>query len=246
MARDSMIIYKEWKEALAEYPPEERCYAYEAIMDYAFENIVPSDRFIKGITALMRQRIDKDQSRYKDTCKKRAEAGRLGGLKKQANSSKLKQTEANQANATNCLQMPANDSKSSKLKQIVANQADYEYDYVYNSFINKADVYSASLDKKVKSREECVDMYIQLHQVSLESFCMQHKVSIGQFRDLAIMVLTEWEMEEWKPRDRQDALNRFKNHILSKISQNLKNGQGNNPSSLASRMPQKPGYGLIE
>lgn len=218
MKRDSMVVYREWKEALSDLSSEERCVAWEAIMDYAFDGKTPEDKFVKVVTAMMRARIDKDQSHYEDTCNKRAEAGRLGGLKKAENRSKGKQTVANLPNATNATHYLANGSKG---KQTVANLADNDNDndYVYNSFINEADIYA-----RARTREECIKVYIQNHRQSVEAFCMNNSISIDRFEKLSKEVLVEWEMEGWKPRDKQDAKSRLINHIRVKINRERSNG----------------------
>ncbi len=78
---DKMIIYRDWKEALSLLSPEKRCLAWEALMDYAFDGIVPEEEYLNLITVMMRMKIDKDKKAYADVCNKRAEAGKRGGLK---------------------------------------------------------------------------------------------------------------------------------------------------------------------
>ena len=68
--RNTVIFYKDWYEAINEFSPDERLKAYDAIMQYAFDDIVPSDKFIKAATALIRSTIDRDNDKYEEKCER--------------------------------------------------------------------------------------------------------------------------------------------------------------------------------
>ena len=72
--KNTVIFYKDWYEAVSELAPDERLKAYDAIMQYAFDDTVPSDKFINAVTALMRKAIDRDKSKFGEVSRKRAEA----------------------------------------------------------------------------------------------------------------------------------------------------------------------------
>lgn len=72
--KNTVIFYQDWYEALQDLTPEERLEAYDSVMRYAFEGVVPKDRFIRTTTALMRTTIDRDNARYDETSRKRKEA----------------------------------------------------------------------------------------------------------------------------------------------------------------------------
>lgn len=72
--RNTVIFYKDWYEAIRELSDEERMRVYDAVMRYAFDGEVPSDKFIRAATALMRSAIDRDQSKFESVSRKRAEA----------------------------------------------------------------------------------------------------------------------------------------------------------------------------
>ncbi len=118
--KDTFIFYKDWLETLNELSDEEQYAAIKAIIDYAFFGSVPEDKFIRTITAQMRCCIDRNNEKYKEKSAIRAEAGRLGGLRRAALFRQNQANVANQANATNY----------SKTKQNQANQADNVNDNV--------------------------------------------------------------------------------------------------------------------
>ncbi len=68
--RNTVIFYEDWYAVVKELPAEERLGAYDAIMQYAFEGIMPKDKFIKVATALMRSTIDRDNDKYKEKCER--------------------------------------------------------------------------------------------------------------------------------------------------------------------------------
>lgn len=132
---DKMIFYRDWMEALDVMPLGERCLVYEAIMNYAFEGIVPDDKYLNVVTALMRVKIDTDQKAYDEVCSMRAEAGKRGGLKSgesRRRNSKLNNPTGGDANAAaDAVNAPEacgsnakqGDSHSNNVKQTEANEA---------------------------------------------------------------------------------------------------------------------------
>ena len=46
--RKSVLFYSDWYEILRELPDDERVRAYDAIMQFAFEDIEPTDKYIKA------------------------------------------------------------------------------------------------------------------------------------------------------------------------------------------------------
>lgn len=68
--RNTVIFYKDWHEAIKEFSPDERLKAYDAIMQYAFDDVIPVDKFIRVATALMRSTIDRDNNKYEEKCER--------------------------------------------------------------------------------------------------------------------------------------------------------------------------------
>lgn len=68
--KNNVLFYQDWYEAIKDFSPDERLQAYDAIMLYAFEGKVPTDKFIKAATALMRSTIDRDNNKYEEKCER--------------------------------------------------------------------------------------------------------------------------------------------------------------------------------
>lgn len=235
-----MVVYREWKEALADLTPEERCAAWEAIMDYAFDGTVPEDKFLKVLTAMMRTRIDKDQSHYDKTCTKRAEAGRLGGLKSGEARSKRKQSEANGSNASSgeafasfASSNEANEASGSKRKQ---NEHDNDYD-------NDNDILpSLREDEYIRAAEKILNDWIAQNQITLHSFCKNNHLSFEELKDLGRQVIVDWLLGGWKangfaPGTGEWSATHFQNAIRSK--KNILSKQESNASQQQDRLQRR-------
>ncbi|MCM1379531.1 MAG: DUF6291 domain-containing protein [Prevotella sp.] len=112
--KDTLILYRDWWEAIKSLPANLQPEAYNAICEYAFEGTQPTEPMICAVTALMRSSIDRDKAKWQEVRKKRQEAGRKGGLKTQ---SQPKQDQPKEANATTCKQKQPSESKPSEPKQ---------------------------------------------------------------------------------------------------------------------------------
>ena len=126
MKRDNILFYKNWWETIKTLPKEKQFETVMAIMDYAFNDVMPADAMVSFATAFIREKLDRDTSRYNAICEKRKEGGKRGGLasatkrklsKTVATSSeqeatRAKETEQEATVATGAKQMVANGSKT--------------------------------------------------------------------------------------------------------------------------------------
>ncbi|MBQ2188941.1 MAG: hypothetical protein II401_10365, partial [Bacteroidales bacterium] len=70
MGKSNFLFYEDWYDVIKEFTPEERLQVYDAIVRYAFEGVMPEDKFIKVSTALMRSTIDRDNEKYVAKCER--------------------------------------------------------------------------------------------------------------------------------------------------------------------------------
>lgn len=117
LKRKSFVFNIEWHETLLVYPSHIRYQVYDAIIEYVAtgKQLSKLEPMAEMAFSFIKKELDYNLVKYEQVVAKRREAGKIGGLSKQANASKSKQNK----------QMLANGSKS---KQTVANQAVYEYD----------------------------------------------------------------------------------------------------------------------
>lgn len=104
--KNSFILYTEIWPAIQKLDMEQRGKLFTAIMKHAIgEEPEKLDILTDVIFTFIKSQLDRDEQKYQEVCKRRAEYGRRGGLatakQKQAKASKSKQDQANQADNEN-------------------------------------------------------------------------------------------------------------------------------------------------
>lgn len=107
--KETLIIYRDWWEAIKSLPTDLQLEAYNAVCSYAFEGTEPENPMISAVTALMRSAIDRDKAKWEDVREKRRIAGRRGAQSTNAKrwgENTTQQESSKSANAGKCRQMP--------------------------------------------------------------------------------------------------------------------------------------------
>ena len=104
--KNSFILYTEIWPAIQKLDMEQRGKLFTAIMKHALgEKPEKLDILTDVIFTFIKSQLDRDEQKYQEVCKRRAEYGRRGGLatakQKQAKATKSKQNQANQADNDN-------------------------------------------------------------------------------------------------------------------------------------------------
>ena len=116
--KDSFVLYNSYYDLIEDLDMEQRGALLTAILEHSRGmDQTELDPITKLAYRVIASQLDRDRKKWERTCKKRAEAGRRGGL---AKASKAKQNLANLA-------------KAGKAKQSLANLAEYEYESEYES-----------------------------------------------------------------------------------------------------------------
>lgn len=114
--KDSFVLYNSYYDLIEDLDMEQRGALLTAILEHSLGiEQTELDPITKLAYRVIASQLDRDRKKWERTCKKRAEAGRRGGL---AKASKAKQDLANVA-------------KASKAKQSLANLAEYESENDY-------------------------------------------------------------------------------------------------------------------
>ena len=114
--KDSFVLYNSYYDLLEDLDMEQRGTLLTAILEHSRGmDQTELDPITKLAYRVIASQLDRDRKKWERTCKKRAEAGRRGGL---AKASKAKQNLANLA-------------KAGKAKQNLANLAEYESENDY-------------------------------------------------------------------------------------------------------------------
>lgn len=110
--KDTLIIYRDWWDAIKSLPQEQQLATFHAICAYAFEGTAPDDPMVAAVTMLMRSAIDRNELKWNEIREKRREAGRRGAQIKHHLQDMPIVANANTsqhmvANANTCHQKPA-------------------------------------------------------------------------------------------------------------------------------------------
>lgn len=99
MTQESFVLYSTFRDSAALLSLEDRGRLWDAVFSYQCDGALPNDmpREVAIVFAGMRPLFDRDKQRYRGVCEARREAGRKGGLAKQANANS---GQAKQANAS--------------------------------------------------------------------------------------------------------------------------------------------------
>lgn len=82
--KETLIIYRDWWEAINGLPTDLQLDAYRSICEYAFEGKEPENPIISAVTTLMRSAIDNARAKNETIREKRKRAGSKGALKTNA------------------------------------------------------------------------------------------------------------------------------------------------------------------
>lgn len=81
--KESFLLYTKYAENIEMLTMEQRGILFTAIMNYAAEKDLPEmDGMVKMAFSFIRVQMDADTEKYNDVCRKRAEAGKMGGRPK--------------------------------------------------------------------------------------------------------------------------------------------------------------------
>lgn len=212
-----MIFYKEWRKAVEELEPVQRCRVYEAIFDYAFAKVVPSDAIIKAVTSLMRDRIDKDNETYHAICERNKTNGKKGGRPK-----KPKTTQENPKNPVGSLGYENNPEQPTETQDNPKNPYNYNYHYDYSHV--DAHTREAILE----------DFFSDERKGEIEQLCMsRHFDGIDDFKRLARIVMAEWVVTGKTHATKQDAYS----HLISHCDKKKQAERRTQQSSTATTKP---------
>lgn len=80
MARDKIIIYREWVELIREeLKPDEQLKAYDTLFDFGLYDKEPTDLLFRAFTSLMRSKIKLNGEKYDRICERNKTNGAKGG-----------------------------------------------------------------------------------------------------------------------------------------------------------------------
>lgn len=200
--KETLIIYRDWWEAIKSLPTDMQLKAYNAICEYAFEGKHPEGPMIAAVTALMRSAIDRDNKKWETVRKKRAEAGRRGAAATNEKRWGCQQESSKSANADNCQQMSANVGKGRQRSSKSAVNDNVNVNVNVNGIAYGNNKYVVG-----------DDFLSNIGDATIEQFCMTNHIGKEMFYELAKAVIAEWKFTKESHQTESDA----RKHLLNQI-----------------------------
>lgn len=219
--RKSVLFYSDWYEILRELPDDERVRAYDAIMQFAFEDIEPTDKYIKAITALIFKGIERNSVKYSQKCEKlRQNINKRWQKQKDTNEYKSIQKDTNEYNCIQTIQI--------------------DYDNV-NENVNVNDVIVAKAtdnnkeikENRIKEKKESkafLDEYFA-KDIFIDGLCKELRSTPAELKTLAEGIIVEWDAAGETHGDYTDAHKHLTStlRIKSRESKRANNNTDNRP-----------------
>ena len=227
--RNSLILYSEWYEILRELPQEYRLQALDAILQYGFEDIEPSDKYIKAITALIFKGIDKTRTRYDEKCEKN----------RQKAYKRWNKTDAKNTTACSGMQMDANAYKRIQTIPTYTNDTNYNYNnnYSNNNNYELAEANNKEIkENRIKEKKESkafLDEYFA-KDIFIDGLCKELHSTPAELKTLAEGIIVEWDAAGETHGDYTDA----HKHLTSTLR--IKSRESKRVNSNNDNRPPKP------
>ena len=219
--RKSVLFYSDWYEILRELPDDERVRAYDAIMQFAFEDIEPTDKYIKAITALIFKGIERNRDLYDEKC----ERNRQNIKKRWEEYRKMK------ANTNVYERIQSNKSYSNATDK--DNVKEDEYEKEKDVIVAKATDNKKEKENRIKEKEKSkafLDEYFA-KDIFIDGLCKELRSTPAELKTLAEGIIVEWNAAGETHSDYTDAHKHLTStlRIKSRESKRVNNNNDNRP-----------------
>lgn len=191
--KKSFLLHIDSLDILDELTDEQAGLLFKAIKAYQKGEEIELNAFVRIAFSPFKNQFTRDNEKYDTTCKRRAEAGRLGGeanasksKQKVANASKCKQTVANVADSVSKNKNKTKSDSDNKSKELTA-KADIDF----SSFGMTDDQISEV--KRIRRKNKGGSITQRVANALAKEF--HQAATLGYSFD---ELLTEWEVRGWK------------------------------------------------
>lgn len=214
MAQDkkSIIVYADWMPQFEQLSDEEAGKLIKHFFRYVNDlNPDAPDRLTQIAFEPLKQSLKRDLKKWESIKEKRAEAGRKGGLKSaktRNKSSKTKQLEANEANASFDKQNQANEAVSVN-GNVSVNDISTKVDNDNREIKNFSDDKNFEISENLKFNSPSW----------IESVAMQHKISIDEIQKKIDEFVLFLRTTEKVHKSKREFISHFINWLPKKLNQ---------------------------
>lgn len=235
MSQDSIILYRDIKEAVMDLPPELCKKVMGVLFDYAFDDIEPDeseDVIVKSFFKVVRLRFDMNTARRERNANNGKKGGNPNFAKGKKNpyykSKEVDNQEAQEDNPNITQDNPQITENADKDNQEISEDNLYQYPYQYNNIVVDVDnaLTRESEDRGTQEEEsESEDYEVFLNEFfketnrsNIEVICMQLHTTPETLHKEAEEIIAEWQLTKVQHQDYSDKARHLVNQLRVKYN----------------------------
>lgn len=238
MSQDSIVLYRDIKEAVMDLPPELCKKIMGVLFDYAFDDVEPDeseDVMVRSFFKVVKSRFDMNTARRERNANNGKKGGNPNFAKGKKNpyykSKEVDNQEAQEDNPNITQDNPQITENANKDNQEISEDNLYQYPYQYNNTV--VDVDNAhtreSEDGAQEEESEAEDyeaflneFFKETNRSNIEVICMQLHTTPEALRKEAEEVVAEWRLTKARHQDYSDKARHLVNQLRVRYNLKLK------------------------
>lgn len=229
MSQDSIVLYRDIKEAVMDLPPELCKKVMGVLFDYAFDDVEPDeseDVIVKSFFKVVRSRFDMNIARRERNANNGKKGGNPNFAKGKKNpyykSKEADNQEAQEDNPNITQDNPQITENADKDNQEINEDNLYQYPYQYNNIVVDVDNAHTRENEGEAQEEEneaedyeafLNEFFKETNRSNIEVICMQLHTTPETLRKEAEEVVAEWRLTKARHQDYSDTARHLVNQL---------------------------------
>lgn len=238
MSQDSIVLYRDIKEAVMDLPPELCKKIMGVLFDYAFDDVEPDeseDVMVRSFFKVVKSRFDMNTARRERNANNGKKGGNPNFAKGKKNpyykSKEVDNQEAQEDNPNITQDNPQITENANKDNQEISEDNLYQYPYQYNNIVVDVDnAHTRESEDGTKEEENEAEDYEaflneffkETNRSNIEVICMQLHTTPETLRKEAEEVVAEWRLTKARHQDYSDKARHLVNQLRVRYNLKLK------------------------
>lgn len=238
MSQDSIVLYRDIKEAVMDLPPELCKKIMGVLFDYAFDDVEPDeseDVMVRSFFKVVKSRFDMNTARRERNANNGKKGGNPNFAKGKKNpyykSKEVDNQEAQEDNPNITQDNPQITENADKDNQEISEDNLYQYPYQYNNIVVDVDnAHTRESEDGTKEEENEAEDYEaflneffkETNRSNIEVICMQLHTTPEALRKEAEEVVAEWRLTKARHQDYSDKARHLVNQLRVRYNLKLK------------------------
>lgn len=234
MSQDSIVLYRDIKEAVMDLPPELCKKIMGVLFDYAFDDVEPDeseDVMVRSFFKVVKSRFDMNTARRERNANNGKKGGNPNFAKGKKNpyykSKEVDNQEAQEDNPNITQDNPQITENAGKDNQEISEDNLYQYPYQYNNIVVDVDNAHTRENEGEAQEEEneaedyeafLNEFFKETNRSNIEVICMQLHTTPETLRKEAEEVVAEWQLTKARHQDYSDTARHLVNQLRVKYN----------------------------